>query len=105
MTRDDIISMAREAGMEKDGDNFFSPGHEEIDVHITDLERFAQLVESALIEQGYRKCAEGQKTTQFCGMLEQAVLAERDWLINLLNTKYSHTDPKIVEAIRARGQQ
>jgi hypothetical protein len=43
MTQDEIIRMAREAGMEQDGDNFFSPSHEEIDVHITDLTRFAQL--------------------------------------------------------------
>ena len=41
MNRDDVIRMAREAGMEQDGDNFFSPSHEEIDVHIDDLERFA----------------------------------------------------------------
>ena len=47
MTREDIIAWAREAGMEQDGDNFFSPGHEEIDVHITDLERFAALVAAA----------------------------------------------------------
>lgn len=47
MTRDDIIRMAREAGMEQDGDNFFSPLHEEIDVHISDLERFAALVAAA----------------------------------------------------------
>ena len=44
MNRDDVIRMAREAGLEQDGDNFFSPSHEEIDVHITDLERFAALV-------------------------------------------------------------
>lgn len=30
--------------MEQDGDNFFSPNHEEMDVHISDLERFAELV-------------------------------------------------------------
>ena len=47
MNREDIIRMAREAGMEQDGDNFFSPGHKEIDVHITDLERFAALVAAA----------------------------------------------------------
>jgi hypothetical protein len=41
-------------------------------------EEFDALVEAAVIEQGYRKCAEGQKTTQFCGMLEGAVLAERE---------------------------
>jgi hypothetical protein len=27
---------------------------------------------------GWRQCAVGQKTTQFCGMLEQAVTAERE---------------------------
>jgi hypothetical protein len=47
MNREDIVRMAREAGMEQDGDNFFSPCHEEIDVHITDLERFAALVAAA----------------------------------------------------------
>ena len=47
MNKEDIIRMAREAGMEQDGDNFFSPSHEEIDVHITDLERFAALVAAA----------------------------------------------------------
>ena len=41
--KDKIIRLAKEAGMEQDGDNFFSPGHEEIDVHITDLERFYNL--------------------------------------------------------------
>jgi hypothetical protein len=47
MNREDIIKLAREAGMEQDGDNFFSPSHEEFDVHITDLERFAALVAAA----------------------------------------------------------
>ena len=40
MNQEDIIRMAREAGMEQDGNNFFSPMGEEMDVHISDLERF-----------------------------------------------------------------
>lgn len=56
MNREDIIRMAREAGMEQDGDNFFSPGHEEIDVHITDLERFAALVAAAEREACAKVC-------------------------------------------------
>lgn len=40
MNQEDIIRMAREAGMEQDGNNFFSPMSEEMDVHISDLERF-----------------------------------------------------------------
>ena len=47
MNKEDIIRMAREAGMEQDGENFFSPNHEEVDVHVTDLERFAALVAAA----------------------------------------------------------
>ena len=58
MNREDIIRMAREAGMEQDGDNFFSPGHEEIDVHITDLERFAALVAAAEREACAKVCYE-----------------------------------------------
>ena len=43
--------------MEQDGDNFFSPSHEEIDVHITDLERFAALVAAAAVEKEREACA------------------------------------------------
>jgi hypothetical protein len=79
MTRDDIIRMAEEAGFQTDLQ----------DVWITydgiwseEFERFAALVaaekEQQMIRDGYRKCAEGQRTTQFCGLLEEAVKAERE---------------------------
>ena len=42
--KNEIIEMARQAGMEQDGENFFSCNHDEIDVHITDLTAFAKLV-------------------------------------------------------------
>ena len=42
------------------------------------FERFAKVIEIHLKTQGYRQCAKGQRTTQFCGMLEQAALAERE---------------------------
>jgi len=70
MTRDDIIRMALEAGI------IYTPNTG------TMLERFAALVAAAereaMIEQGWRQCAKGQRTTQFCGMVEQAVQAERE---------------------------
>ena len=48
MNREDIIRMARDVGLEQDGDNFFSPKSDpQVDVHITDLEAFAALVASA----------------------------------------------------------
>ena len=83
MTRDDIIRMAREAGMEQDGDNFFSPSHEEIDVHITDLERFAALVAVAEREACAKVCEEYETNND---------IAET-WL-NIVS-----------EVIRARGQE
>ena len=72
MTQDDIIRMAREAGMEQDGDNFFSPSHEEIDVHITDLERFAALVAAAERE----ACAELCEQMDHDGVMIAADCAE-----------------------------
>ena len=68
MNRDDVIRMALKAGMEQDGDNFFSPSHEEIDVHITDLERFASIVAAAAIHDDLLWQAE----------TETAVLGERE---------------------------
>ena len=96
MTRDDIIRMAREAGGQGLATRDF-----------IDTERFAQEVEAALIKQGYRKCAEGQKTTQFCGMLEQAVLAEREACAKLIEDKFDFCGDELIAAaaIRARGQQ
>lgn len=40
----DIVKMAKEAGMEQDGRNFFSPKGEQMDVDIDDLRRFADIV-------------------------------------------------------------
>ena len=73
MTRDEIIRMAREAGFVDE--SFCRWG-----AYTDDLERFVDLIEKHLIASGYRKCAAGQRTTQFCGQLEQAVHAERDAL-------------------------
>ena len=79
MTREDIIRMAREAS---DPDKV-DPFHNGFWVLTQEeLERFAALVAAAereaMIEQGWRQCAKDQRTTQFCGMVEQAVLAERE---------------------------
>jgi len=45
MTQDEIIEMARQAGMEQDGDMWFSNLYKtDMDVHISHLEAFAKLV-------------------------------------------------------------
>ena len=45
MTQDEIIEIARHAGMEQDGDMWFSNLYKtDMDVHISHLEAFAKLV-------------------------------------------------------------
>lgn len=73
MNRDDIIRMAaKETGF---GDVTESAWGEF-------LNRFAALVaaekEQQMIRDGWRQCAEGQQTTQYCGLLDAAVEAERE---------------------------
>ena len=103
MTRDDIIRMAREAGAVFPADGsyhcFEIPGT---------LERFASLVAAAereaMIEQGWRQCAKGQRTTQFCGMVEQAVLAEREACAKVCEEPGWNAANWCATQIRARGQ-
>lgn len=58
MTRDDIIRMAREAGMEQEGLMFYSPYDDEFDVHIDHLEAFTKLVAAAEREACAKVCEE-----------------------------------------------
>lgn len=97
MNRDDVIRMAREAGMEQDGDNFFSPSHEEIDVHITDLERFAALVAAHVRETEFKP--DWNKYQQ--GLADGAA-AEREACIDIVAMHGGSVE--IEAAIRARGQ-
>lgn len=93
MTRDEILRLAREAGV-MPIEHFY----------VTDvfLQRFVHLVEQRLIRDGWRQCAKGQRTTQFCGLLEEAVKAEQEACAKVAeNGLIGHT---IAEAIRARGE-
>lgn len=73
MTRDDIIRLVRQVGMTNGG--FLISGT------VYELQEFATLVAAAernkLADEGWRQCAEGQRATQYCGLLEEAVRAER----------------------------
>ncbi len=110
MTTEDIIRMAREAG-------FSSAVGKHIGLD-DDLERFAALVAAAernrMISDGWRQCAQGQKTTQHCGMVEQ----EREACARVCDISDLIFDWEIpggaegrqlcndiAAAIRARGQQ
>jgi hypothetical protein len=57
--------------------------------------------------EGWRQCAVGQKTTQFCGMLEAAVQAEREACAKIVYglCVSDNNAQEIVNAIRARGSE
>jgi len=108
MTRDDIIRTAKEAGLWQ----FL-----ELQALLPELEHFAALVaaekEQQMIRDGYRKCAEGQRTTQFCGLLDAAVKAEREACAKVCEelfqttpsyTTYAEAAQDCAAAIRARGE-
>lgn len=68
MTRDDVICMAKESGWKRVGHN--PDTGPEFPVLIGNLERFAKLHEQQMIRDGWRQCAVGQKTTQWCAYAE-----------------------------------
>ena len=62
------------------------------------------IMEAQMIREGWRKCAEGQRTTQFCGLLEEAVAAEREkvaqWMIrNGYATGHGDTTEDLLEEL------
>ena len=62
MTQDEIIAMAREAGMEQDGNMWFSNLYKtDMDVHISHLEAFAKLVAAKEREACAKACEEEQE--------------------------------------------
>jgi hypothetical protein len=78
MTREDLIPLIQEAVIVHPNDNPFDFRLCRIEV----IERFAALVaaekEAQMIRDGWRQCAEGQRTTEFCGLLDAAVKAEQN---------------------------
>jgi hypothetical protein len=99
MTRDDIIRLAQEVWSA--GDVYIGPSTES-------LERFAALVAAAERErmksEGWRQCAEDQHTTQYCGLLEDSVKAEREECAKLCESiTWSAEGKFFAKAIRSRG--
>ena len=100
MNREDIIRMAREAGFNEIQTNAMVFG--------AILERFAALVAAAereaILKDGWRQCAKDQRTTQFCGMVEQAVLTEREACAKVCEEPGWNAANWCATQIRARGQ-
>jgi hypothetical protein len=71
MNRQEIIQMAKKAGLDLDGENIFSPKSDpQVDVHIADLEVFAVLVASAEREACARVCNAADKSTHPADLAE-----------------------------------
>jgi len=124
MTKDDIIRIGIDAGLLNYIDNeaprrYFIDGNADL----SEVQKFAALVVTYMTRLGYRKCAEGQRTTQHCGLLETAVAAEREACAKVceaqqdifLSPRYAANQPmssiaerfaagQCAAAIRARGE-
>lgn len=111
MTRDDIIRWARKAGMQ----GMLT----DVVTTFDELERFAALVAAAerdrMIADGWRQCAVGQRTTQFCAEAERIRAEEREACANLCDeiaqrnesdhdSCWSYGNWECAVAIRARGK-
>ena len=64
---------------------------------------FAALLRERMIADGWRQCAQGQKTTQHCAVAEQARLEERE-ACAIAGGAAADAGPDVAAAIRARGQ-
>lgn len=90
MTKDEIKSLPMERGAVQ------------IDTGYVYADQLLKAHLDQLIAEGWRQCAKGQNTTQFCGQLEAAVLAEREACAALAETLFSSTGPNVAESIRER---
>jgi hypothetical protein len=70
MTRDEIIKL-REESDEWAEKHLQCEGEYHPDFHAVSDERFAALVRNRMISEGWRQCAKGQKTTQFCAVADR----------------------------------
>ena len=72
MNREDIIRMAREADFAEGLSDTLRGVALVWDAETKHLERFAALLREKMVSDGWRQCAEGQRTTQHCAVAEQA---------------------------------
>ena len=106
MTRDEVIRLTQEAGLYLATDVNWMPI-----IGIEYAEKLAALVAAAkeheMRESGWRQCAKGQRTTQYCGQLEAAVAAEREECAKVCDWMPDGSGHygNCAAAIRARGEK
>ncbi len=99
MTRDDIISMAKEAKLPYEYDT----GRV---IHLKELERFAALIEERLSYDGIHTCHD-QCQRPACVATRIAVAMEREECAKVCDEhwRFNGSASECADAIRARGQQ
>jgi len=100
MTRDDIIRMAREAGVE----TTLALGNVLVQIAQASFDAGAAAEREVMINDGWRQCAQGQRTTQFCGAAEQARADEREACAQIAWERFGTAGREIAETIRKRGK-
>ena len=100
MTDLDLKRLIGAALMVRPTDNWHYPLSENQLRHL--ITQAVEAERERMKSEGWRQCAERQKTTQFCGMLEQAVTAEREACAKACDGLW--TASEAAEAIRARGE-
>lgn len=98
LTNEDFIRAAMESGFQT---HELSPSMRDFANRIAYDARQKLLAE--LQADGWRQCAKGQHTTQFCGQLEDAVKAERETCAQVCEKWDTAITDKIAASIRARG--
>jgi len=122
MNKAEIIKLAREAGLTTgvnlSGVTLVGAPVGVTIAHITidEMQHFAALVAAAerdrMISEGWRQCAQGQKTSQFCAAAEQVRREEREKCAKVCDARYMGDNNRedmearrCAEAIRASGQE
>lgn len=95
----------------RDSNDKLMPAHNqtpEIKSAMETLEALRQALEQPeqeeMLKQGWRQCAIGQRTTQYCSMAEQARLEEREACAKVCDGWTNADGDRCAEAIRARGE-
>ena len=107
MTTDDILRMANHCGFRIDAEDFVMPREGNYALR---LARFALLVRDQMLSEGWRQCAQGQRTTQHCAVAEQARAEEREAAVLAAGSTLQaqgvdwQITEQVIRNIRARGE-
>lgn len=78
---------------------------DEVKALYTSPPKAAPMTDEEMILRGWRRCAVGQRTTQYCGQVEKAVAAEREACAKVCEQWDASHPLMLARAIRAREEK